>query len=70
MENTADLCHSFPSVIDNFVDMDSSIPFKGNDGIIRRKIELFGSINDDDGVFEYIIEPDCTCNHRFFRKFK
>ena len=39
----------------------------GNDGIKRVKIEIQGSYKNHNGVFEYIIEPDNTVNHRFFK---
>ena len=39
----------------------------GKDGIKRVKIEIQGSYKNHDGVFEYIIEPDNTVNHRFFK---
>ena len=32
-----------------------------------KKLEIPGSYKGKDGVFEYIIEPDNTVNHRFFR---
>lgn len=70
MENTADLNHSFPRIIDSFADVNAGRPLKGNDGITRNMIELPGSINGKSGVFEYIIEPNGMCNHRYFRKFK
>lgn len=34
---------------------------------IKIKIKISGSYKNQDGVFEYIIEPDNTINHRFFR---
>ena len=39
----------------------------GKDGIKRVKIEIQGSYKNHDGVFEYIIEPDNTVNHGFFK---
>ena len=70
MNNTADLNHAFPSVIDTFVDINSGRPLKGGDGIMRNLIELPGSINNTPGIFEYIIEPNGMCNHRYFRKLR
>ena len=70
MSNTKDLNHSFPTVIDTFVDVNSGRPIVGGDGITRQLIELPGSINNIPGIFEYIIEPDGMCNHRFFRKLR
>ena len=70
MDNASDLHHSFPSIVDNFVDLDSGRPLKGGDGIVRKIIEIPGSINNTPGVFEYIIEPNGMCNHRYFRSVK
>jgi len=70
MNNAADLNHAFPSVIDTFVDINLRRPLKGGDGIIRNLIELPGSINNTPGIFEYIIEPNGMCNHRYFRKLR
>ena len=36
----------------------------------RNLIELPGSINNTPGIFEYIIEPNGMCNHRYFRKLR
>ena len=70
MNNPFDLNHSFPSIIDTFVDINSGRPLKGGDGIVRTIIELPGSINDRPGVFEYVIEPNGMCNHRYFRNLR
>ena len=68
MDNAEDLYHAFPSVIDTFVDINSGYPLKGGDGITRTMIKIPGQVNKDAGFFEYLIEPDGTCNHRYFRK--
>jgi len=70
MNNAADLNHAFPSVIDTFVDINSGRPLKGGDGIMRILIELPGSVNNTPGIFEYIIEPNGMCNHRFFKELR
>ncbi len=70
MSNAADLNHSFPAIIDTFVDVNAGRPLIGGDGITRTLIELPGSINNTPGVFEYIIEPNGMCNHRFFKKLR
>ena len=60
--------HAFPESVDAF-GMDGKIStIKGNDGIIRTKVEIEGGYKKEEGVFEYIIEPDgVTVNHRMFR---
>ena len=40
----------------------------GGDGVVRDKLEIPGSFNGKDGVFEYIKDPDGSINHRFFRE--
>ena len=70
MEISKDLNHAFPSLVDIFVDESSGYPLKGGDGIVRNKIEIPGSINNIPGTFEYIIEPNGDCNHRFFAEMK
>ena len=70
MENAADLHHSFPSVIDTLVDINSGRLIKGGDDVMRTIIELPGSINRTPGIFEYIIEPNGMCNHRYFKELK
>ena len=67
LENAEDLRHAFPSAVDSFVDINSGRKLKGGDGVVRSIIELPGNINNTPGVFEYIIEPNGLCNHRFFR---
>ena len=70
MGNINDLNHSFPILIDNSINFGISKPLVGGDKIIRNYIEIPGSINHKEGVFEYIIEPNGSCNHRYFRNFK
>ena len=70
MNNTADLNHAFPSIIDTFVDINSGRPLQGGDGIMRNLIEIPGSINNTPGIFEYIIEPNGMCNHRYFKQLR
>ena len=33
---------------------------------MRTWVEIDGSYFGKDGIFQYIIEPDGTCNHRLF----
>ena len=54
------------------------IPFMKDstfNAVVRRNkrkniIELPGSINKTLGIFEYIIEPNGICNHRYFKKLR
>ena len=70
MDNANDLRHAFPSIIDTMIDFSAGKPLKGGDEVIRSLIELPGTINETDGIFEFIIDPDGLCNHRFFRELK
>ena len=70
MENTRDLKHSFPIMIDNFVNLTDASILTGNDGVQRYLVQIPGHINNRSGVFEYIIDFDGWCNHRFFKEFK
>ena len=67
MSNKSDYFHSFPNAVDAFAKYGKKSEIIGNDGIKRVKIEIQGSYKNHDGVFEYIIEPDNTVNHRFFK---
>jgi hypothetical protein len=58
--------HGFPKAVDDFAGDGSRSTIRGVDGIERTKIELPGSVNGRDGVFEWIIEPDGKVNHRLF----
>lgn len=61
--------HSFPKSVDAFGGNENVTRITGGDGIVRTKVEVPGSYQGKDGVFEYIIEPDGTCNHRLFKPF-
>ena len=67
MSDPTDLHHAFPYVVDSMVDLNKATPITGGDKITRKLIQIPGSINGNDGFFEYIIEADGSCNHRFFR---
>ena len=62
--------HSFPEAVDSFGSDGKITQIIGGDGIPRTKVEIQGSYKGKEGVFEYIIEPDNTVNHRFFRPIK
>jgi len=70
MSNTADLHHSFPIMIDKYVDLNDAKYIVGGDKVERYLVEIPGSINGRSGVFEYIIDFDGWCNHRYFKEFK
>ena len=59
--------HSFPEAVESFGSEGKLSTITGGDGIVRKKLEIPGFYKGKDGVFEYIIEPDNTVNHRFFR---
>ena len=60
--------HAFPESVDAFGKDGKISTIKGNDGVIRTKVEIEGGYKKEEGVFEYIIEPDgVTVNHRMFR---
>ncbi len=59
--------HGFPECVDSFGSYGTSSLLRGMDGIARTKVEIKGNYKGYDGAFEYIIEPDNTCNHRYFR---
>ncbi|MET3559276.1 hypothetical protein ABID29_002426 [Streptococcus rupicaprae] len=62
--------HSFPETVDSFGADGKVTKILGGDGIARIKVEIPGSYKGRNGVFEYIIEPNNTVNHRFFRSIK
>ena len=63
--------HGFPESVDAFGGNGKVTKVTGGDGITRTKVEIQGSYNGEDGVFEYILEPDgVTCNHRLFKPTK
>lgn len=38
----------------------------GGDGVKRWKLEIPGNYRGEDGIFEYIKNPDGSINHRLF----
>jgi hypothetical protein len=60
--------HSFPESVDAFGADGKVTQITGGDNVVRTKVEIPGSYQGKEGIFEYIIEPDgVTCNHRLFR---
>jgi hypothetical protein len=66
MADSSDLYHSFPTLVDTLEDAGSTQTIVGADGVSREMLEIPGSINGEDGVFQYIKNPDSTINHRLF----
>lgn len=59
--------HGFPEAVDSFGADGVVTRFRGGDGLFRTKIEIPGGYKSQEGVFQYIIEPNgTTCNHRLF----
>ena len=67
--NKVDPFHSFSDIVDNYAQFAKKSPLKGGDGITRLKLELPGSLNGRDGIFEWIVDPrsEYGVTHRFFR---
>jgi len=40
--------------------------FTGRDGITQTRVQIPGGYMGQDGIFDYIIESDDTCNYRLF----
>jgi len=59
--------HAFPNQVDSFAGLGKQRKIVSGDGISRLKIELEGFYRGKQGVFEWIIEPNNTINHRIFR---
>jgi len=59
--------HCFPQIVDNYAKYGKIEKIVGRDGIFRTKITLEGSYIKNDGYFEWIVEPDNSINHRFFK---
>ena len=65
---TQDIYHGFPKSVEGFGHYGTTKKIFGNDGIERTLIEIPGTYNGKEGIFEFIIENDgIICNHRFFR---
>jgi hypothetical protein len=66
MQNTSDIYHSFPRLIDRMATVQDVTTITGGDGITRTAVEMQGFINNTYGTFQYIIEADNSVNHRLF----
>jgi RHS repeat-associated protein len=63
--------HGFPDIVDNYAGSHATkSTIVGKDGMERTKVEIPGGYKGKDGVFEYIIEPDGTVNHRIFKPYE
>ncbi len=66
--------HSFPWIADNYGSEGVVSKITGGDGVVRTKVEVYGFYHIGkgenyrvvEGKFEWILEPDNTCNHRQF----
>jgi hypothetical protein len=70
MSNTSDLNHSFPILVDRHVNLSDATLLVGGDNVTRYLVQIPGQINNRSGVFEYIIDFDGWCNHRYFKEYK
>jgi hypothetical protein len=62
--------HAFPDIIDNFAQQAEKFSIKGGDEILRELYQVEGSLNGQDGIFEWIVDPRPIygVTHRFFIK--
>lgn len=58
--------HSFPESVDAFSGHGTVSEITGGDGVKRWKLEIPGNYRGEDGIFEYIKNPDGSINHRLF----
>ena len=58
--------HSFPESVTAFEGEGTASTITGGDGVERQMLEIPGSYNGRDGVFQFIKEADGTINHRLF----
>jgi hypothetical protein len=61
-----DLNHGFPALVDQEAGYGQVTPLTGGDGTQRTLVTLPGSLNGEDGTYQWIIEPNGDVNHRFF----
>ena len=67
MVNGSDRFHNFPRSVEGFGADGRVTTITGGDGIKRTLVEIPGGLDRHLGVFEFIIEPNGSVNHRFFR---
>jgi hypothetical protein len=58
--------HSFPESVTAFEKSGSVRTITGGDGVVRQMLEIPGSYNGRDGLFQFIKEADGMINHRLF----
>jgi len=60
----------FPDIVDNYVSMAQRFLLKGGDSVTRRLYQLSGTLNGEQGIFEWIVEPGSPnkVTHRRFIK--
>ena len=66
---SSDAYHGFPLQVDSYGASGTLSKLQGGDGVIRTKLEIPGSLNGKEGIFQYIIEPDGLVNHRLFKPY-
>jgi hypothetical protein len=66
MADVTDLYHGFPMLIDTMEQAGDTRIIIGGDGVLRDVLEIPGSINGRNGVYQYIKNSDGTINHRLF----
>lgn len=58
--------HAFPSIIDNYASKAKTFSLKGADGKTRKLYQVKGSLNGENGVFEWILDKEKGVTHRRF----
>ena len=58
--------HAFPEAVDAFGNIAKAEEIIGGDLVARMQYEIEGGYMGKEGVFQYIVELDNTCNHRDF----
>ena len=63
-----DSLHAFNDIIDNYAGDATKFSLTGGDGAERTLYQIEGSLNDKQGIFEWIVDPDPTkgITHRRF----
>lgn len=64
--DATDLFHAFPTLVDTSGDVGTVRTVVGGDGSTYQVLEIPGSINGQNGVYQYIKNSDGTINHRLF----